>query len=79
MSAALLERPVTGGVDVDEPSIAHIGRAGDVNRAYITGEEITALCGERFIPTRDPQRYPVCESCKHFHMKLTGGRGRPVT
>ena len=33
-------------------------------RGYVLGEEITALCGEKFIPTRDPNKYPVCEACR---------------
>lgn len=47
----------------DGPEVAHIARKGEVAEAYVTGKEITALCGERFVPTRDPEQYPVCEAC----------------
>jgi hypothetical protein len=57
-------RPVPVDTDGgDDDRLAHIGRAADVNRAYVTGEEITALCGKRFVPSRDPERYPVCQAC----------------
>ena len=36
----------------------------DVARAYVTGEAIAALCGKKWVPTRDPTRYPVCPTCK---------------
>ena len=55
-------RPSTG--DGDHDRFAHICRKGDVARAYVTGEAIEALCGKRWVPTRDPDRYPVCPACK---------------
>ena len=50
--------------DTGEPEIAHIARKSEVSRGYVTGKESTALCGQRCVPTRDPERYPVCEPCK---------------
>ena len=59
-----VERPVpidTDGGDHDR--FAHYARKDDVTRAYITGEAITALCGKKWVPTRDPTRYPICPTC----------------
>jgi hypothetical protein len=50
--------------DGDHDRFSHICRKEDVARAYVTGEAITALCGKTWIPTRDPDRYPVCQACK---------------
>jgi hypothetical protein len=50
-------------LDGDHDRFAHYGRKDAVSRAYVTGEEIVALCGKRFVPTRDPSRYPVCPTC----------------
>lgn len=58
------EAPVpldTDGGDHDR--FAHYARKDDVTRAYITGEAITALCGKKWVPTRDPSRYPICPTC----------------
>jgi hypothetical protein len=67
MSTLLDERPDTkpshGGKDPDEPEVAHYALKAQITDAYIFGTEIEALCGEKFIPTRDPERYPVCEAC----------------
>lgn len=62
-------------LEEDEPEVAHIGRREDVNRAYVTGEPITALCGAVFVPSRDPSRYPVCEPCQEVMQRIRAGRG----
>jgi hypothetical protein len=50
--------------DGDAERFAHYCRKADVTRAYITGEAIVALCGKRWVPSRDPSRYPICPTCK---------------
>ena len=60
--------PTTG--DGDHDRYAHICRKEDVTRAYITGEAIEALCGKKWVPTRDPDRYPVCPACKEAIGKI---------
>ncbi len=49
--------------DGDHDRFAHYARKADITRAAVTGERITAICGKKFTPTRDPQRYPVCPTC----------------
>ena len=61
-------QPTTG--DGDHDRYAHICRKEDVTRAYITGEAIEALCGKKWVPTRDPDRYPVCPACKEAIAKI---------
>lgn len=64
MTVEVIERPVVDDTGTKEPSVSHIISRDDEMRGYFNGEEIVALCGERFIPTRDPNRYPLCEPCK---------------
>jgi len=61
---SVVDQPDLADIRTDEPKIAHIVRKDDYMRGYVLGEEIEALCGERFIPTRDPERYPTCGGCK---------------
>jgi Protein of unknown function (DUF3039) len=49
--------------DGEHDRFAHYCRKEDVARAYVTGEAIEALCGKKWVPTRDPQRYPICPTC----------------
>lgn len=50
--------------DGDDERFAHYCKKADITRAYVTGEAITALCGKRWVPSRDPSRYPICPRCK---------------
>ena len=34
------------------------------------GTPIVALCGKVWVPSRDPQRYPVCPACKEIWESL---------
>lgn len=69
----LLRDPQLSDSDEND-GFAHIGRAADVNRAYVTGEAITALCGRRFVPTRDPEKFPLCPRCAAVMSQIKTGR-----
>lgn len=56
-------RPQTTSNDGDHDRFAHIAPARLVAEAYVTGLPITALCGKKWVPSRDPSRYPVCRTC----------------
>ena len=49
--------------EFEEPSVAHIVPKDDVMNGYINGVVVVALCGAKFIPTRDPNRFPMCQGC----------------
>ena len=61
--------------DGDHERLAHIIRKSDQMRAYVLGEEVVALCGKRWVPTRDPDRYPVCPECRRALEQLAGAGG----
>ena len=51
----------------DHDRFSHVVQpASAVMEAMITGVPCTALCGKRWIPSRDPKRYPVCPICKEI-------------
>lgn len=62
------ERPETGS-----PQVAHIVKpsggdaAAKVLEARIHGTPLEALCGEVFVPQRDPTKLPVCAPCKEVY------------
>lgn len=56
--------PATEG---DHDRMSHIVvPASAVTEAYITGTPVTALCGKTWVPNADPQRFPVCPTCKEI-------------
>jgi len=38
--------------------------ANAVTKAIIEGTPVTALCGKTWVPTRDPKKYPLCQTCQ---------------
>jgi hypothetical protein len=56
----------------DGDGYAHYARKEEITRAAIEGGTIVALCGHRFSPVRDPQRFPVCPRCKELAGMLWG-------
>jgi len=62
----------TGG----DPRHAHIVTpAAAVTEAMINGTPVTALCGYTWVPSRDPQRYPLCQRCRAIYdqLQVAGG------
>jgi Protein of unknown function (DUF3039) len=51
---------------------SHYARKEEITRAAVEGGTIVALCGFRFSPVRDPQRFPVCPRCKELAAMLWG-------
>lgn len=47
----------------DEPRYSHYVRSEDILRSNVEGVPATALCGKKWIPNRDPQKYPICPKC----------------
>lgn len=43
------------------------------DNAYLFGGEVVALCGEKFIPTKNPYGLPLCPACKQAREVLVGG------
>jgi len=52
--------------DEDNDKVAHYAEAAAVTEAYVTGKPIIALCGAIFVPSRDPEKLPVCSICKEI-------------
>jgi hypothetical protein len=55
----------------DAERFAHYVRKDKVE----AGRPVVALCGKVWTPGRDPQKYPVCPTCKEIYEGLSGGSG----
>lgn len=67
MSTFIDEKTDTRPVDTDtgdHDTFAHYARKTDIERAMFDGVEIVALCGKKWLPTKDFTKYPVCPTCK---------------
>ncbi|TFB96543.1 MULTISPECIES: DUF3039 domain-containing protein [unclassified Cryobacterium] len=63
----VLERtkPVTTDTG-DHDTCSHYFEKTDLDKAWIHGNPIEALCGKWDVPMKDPTRYPVCGTCKNI-------------
>jgi len=59
-----LTRPELQHGSGDAEHRTHIVKRPPDREARVLRFEVEALCGFRWVPSRDPQRYPVCEACR---------------
>lgn len=57
----------------DHDRFAHYFKKSDLERAFLDGATIQALCGKKDRPTRDFTKYPVCPTCKEILETLPDG------
>ena len=74
-STALLEREaVEQEVEPgDHERFAHYVRKEKILESALSGDPVIALCGKVWVPGRDPQRFPVCPTCKEIYEGLNPG------
>jgi Protein of unknown function (DUF3039) len=53
---------VLEGYTPDDGDFVALGNS--VVEGMINGTAVKALCGKVWVPGRDPQKYPVCPTCK---------------
>jgi hypothetical protein len=57
----------------DHERFSHYVRKEKVVESAVTGTAVVALCGKVWVPSRDPQRFPVCPECKEIYESLPPG------
>ncbi|HEX5562858.1 MAG TPA: DUF3039 domain-containing protein, partial [Nocardioidaceae bacterium] len=55
------ESPVEPG---DHERFSHYVEKDKLTEAMVMGTPVVALCGKVWVPSRDPEKYPVCPECK---------------
>ena len=54
----------------DDDRYSHYVRKEDIMRSAVDGIPVKALCGKIWVPGRDPEKFPVCPSCKDMMSML---------
>lgn len=52
---------------------AHYIKKNEVVESAITGKTVEALCGKKWVPSRDPEKYPICPTCKEIYQGFKPG------
>ena len=66
------DEQVDDGTDDDRPKHFHYVKKDKILESAITGKPVRALCGKKWTPGRDPEKFPVCPTCKEIYESLMG-------
>ncbi len=56
--------------DGDHERFSHYVVKNKITESAVTGKSVRALCGKKWIPNRDPQKFPICPTCKEIFARL---------
>lgn len=54
----------------DHERFSHYVKKDKILQSALTGKPVKALCGKKWTPGRDPEKFPVCPSCKEIYEKM---------
>ena len=66
----LLEKPDLKVDDGDHDRFSHYVKKEKILQSALSGKAIRALCGKKWVPSRDPERFPICPVCKEIYSGL---------
>ncbi|MBT1034824.1 DUF3039 domain-containing protein [Canibacter sp. lx-45] len=56
--------------DGDEERFSHYVLKNQIVESAVTGKALRALCGKKWVPSRNPESFPVCPKCKQIYEEL---------
>ncbi|MEQ6903798.1 DUF3039 domain-containing protein [Nocardioides sp. YIM 152588] len=56
----------------DHDRMSHFVAKEKLTEAMVMGTPVVALCGKVWVPSRAPEKYPVCPECKEIWEELGG-------
>ena len=59
----------------DHERFSHYVPKDKLMEAMVNGTPVVALCGKVWVPSRDPQKFPVCPDCKEIWESMKDGDG----
>lgn len=60
----------------DHERFSHYVPKDKLTEAMVMGTPVIALCGKVWVPSRDPQKFPVCPECKDMWESMKPGKPR---
>ena len=58
--------------DGDHERFSHYVQKEKILESALSGKPVRALCGKKWIPGRDPEKFPVCPDCKKIYERMKG-------
>ena len=69
------ERTETRLDDGDHERFSHYVAKNKLTEAMVMGTPVVALCGKVWVPSRNPDKFPVCPECKEIWQSMRPGGG----
>ena len=69
-STTLLEEQVQNVEPGDHERFSHFVKKEKNVESAVLGTPVVALCGKVWTPSRDPQKFPVCPTCKEIYESM---------
>jgi hypothetical protein len=54
----------------DHDKFSHYVPKDKIVESAVTGKPVRALCGKKWLPNSNPERFPICPACKDIYEKL---------
>lgn len=54
----------------DHERFSHYVKKEQILESAMSGKPVLALCGKKWTPGRDPQKFPVCPTCKEIYERM---------
>jgi hypothetical protein len=54
----------------DHERYSHYVKKNKIVESAVMGNAVEALCGKVWVPSRDPQKFPVCPTCQEIYESL---------
>lgn len=54
----------------DQERFSHYVKKDEILESAVTGRPVRAICGKVWVPSRDPDRFPICPQCKEIYASL---------
>ncbi len=59
--------------DGDAERFSHYVPKNKLMEAMVNGTPVIALCGKVWVPSRNPEKFPVCPVCKEIWQQMNPG------
>ncbi len=69
----LLEERTASNDEGDHERFAHYVEKDKIVESAVMGTPVKALCGKVWVPSRDPEKYPICPDCEAIIKSMPPG------
>jgi hypothetical protein len=56
--------------DGDHDKFSHYVKKEKIVESAVTGKPVRALCGKKWTPNSNPERFPVCPTCQEIYEQM---------